>query len=395
MSVKKLIGKIHLWLGLASGLVVFIVSITGCIYVFQKELRSFFYNGYVHIKDKEVKSVDYIPSSELLDIAKVQVGKGLNITLLEMGGNGKAASVRFYKPNGKIDDEQFIWYWDSIDYHYTVYINPFSGEVLKVENTKWEFFNLIVQIHTSLLMGPIGTAIVSFSVLVFVIMLLSGIVLWWPQNRKSYRMRTWFRWKPTTKWRRKNYDLHNILGFYVLFFALIISITGLSWSFSWVRDGVIWVGNGGSNEKTVWPIAKSIGTDKESELGMDKAQVILIDTYPNADEILMFMPRDSVASLISIVRIKEDVIDSWHYFDQYTGQHLDKLLLDDMPSGEKLNMLGYPIHIGSILGLPGKILAFFASLVSASLPITGFLIWYNRKFKKRKGKHIHKITTVS
>ncbi|MEM1260089.1 MAG: PepSY-associated TM helix domain-containing protein, partial [Bacteroidota bacterium] len=153
MSVKKLIGKIHLWLGLASGLVVFIVSVTGCIYVFQKELRSFFYNGYVHIQDKKIKSVDYIPSSELLDIAKAQVGRGLNITLLEMGGNGKAASVRFYKPNGQINDEQFTWYWDSIDYHYTVYINPFSGEVLKVENTKWEFFNLIVQIHTSLLMG--------------------------------------------------------------------------------------------------------------------------------------------------------------------------------------------------------------------------------------------------
>jgi uncharacterized iron-regulated membrane protein len=41
----------------------------------------------------------------------------------------------------------------------------------------------------------------------------------------------------------------------------------------------------------------------------------------------------------------------------------------------------YDIHIGKILGLPGQLLAFFACLVIASLPITGFLIWYGRKKK--------------
>lgn len=47
--------------------------------------------------------------------------------------------------------------------------------------------------------------------------------------------------------------------------------------------------------------------------------------------------------------------------------------------------MNYDIHVGSILGFPGKVLAFLASLIGASLPITGYLIWYGRKFKK-KGK---------
>jgi uncharacterized iron-regulated membrane protein len=42
----------------------------------------------------------------------------------------------------------------------------------------------------------------------------------------------------------------------------------------------------------------------------------------------------------------------------------------------------YDIHIGKILGLPGQLLVFFASLIVASLPITGFYIWYGRKFKR-------------
>ncbi|MEM1260540.1 MAG: PepSY-associated TM helix domain-containing protein [Bacteroidota bacterium] len=384
MSVKKLIGKVHLWLGLASGLVVFIVSITGCIYVFKKELRSLFHNSYVHINTKEGSYGNFIPASELLDIAKAEMGKGFKVTLLETGNHDKAASVRFYKDSEHAKGRQFVWYGDKSDYFYTVYIHPFSGQVLKVENTKWEFFNLVVQVHTNLLIGPIGQTIVSFSVLVFVIMLLTGIILWWPHNKKSFRTRTWFRWKPNAKWARKNYDLHNILGFYMLFFALIISITGLSWSFGWVRESIVWVGNGGTDEKTVWPLAKSNSIDGKSEQGINRAQAKLVNTYPNADEILIFMPRDSVASLIGIVRLKEDVIHSWHYFDQYSGKSLDTLLLDDMPSGERLNMLGYPIHIGSILSLPGKILAFFVSLISASLPVTGFLIWWRRRRKREQ-----------
>jgi len=46
--------------------------------------------------------------------------------------------------------------------------------------------------------------------------------------------------------------------------------------------------------------------------------------------------------------------------------------------------MNYDIHIGAVLGLPGKIMAFVASLIAASLPITGFIIWWGRKKKSKK-----------
>jgi uncharacterized iron-regulated membrane protein len=58
---------------------------------------------------------------------------------------------------------------------------------------------------------------------------------------------------------------------------------------------------------------------------------------------------------------------------------------------QKLRKMNYDIHIGTILGFPGKVLAFLASLIGASLPITGFLVWYGRKFSK-KGKRNAKLT---
>jgi uncharacterized iron-regulated membrane protein len=40
ISFKKAIGKIHLWLGLSSGIIVFIIAITGCLYAFQEEIQN-------------------------------------------------------------------------------------------------------------------------------------------------------------------------------------------------------------------------------------------------------------------------------------------------------------------------------------------------------------------
>jgi uncharacterized iron-regulated membrane protein len=46
--------------------------------------------------------------------------------------------------------------------------------------------------------------------------------------------------------------------------------------------------------------------------------------------------------------------------------------------------MNYDIHTGAILGLPGKFLAFFASLICASLPVTGVYVWWGRKNKAKK-----------
>jgi uncharacterized iron-regulated membrane protein len=53
----------------------------------------------------------------------------------------------------------------------------------------------------------------------------------------------------------------------------------------------------------------------------------------------------------------------------------------------KLNDMNYDIHVGQILGLPGKIIAFVASLICASLPVTGFIIWWGKHKKSGRAKY--------
>src|SRR5687767_8106125 len=57
---------LHLWLGLVSGLIVFIISITGCIYCFQKEIKSLT-QPYQFVKSEEKP---YISPSLLKNIAE-------------------------------------------------------------------------------------------------------------------------------------------------------------------------------------------------------------------------------------------------------------------------------------------------------------------------------------
>jgi uncharacterized iron-regulated membrane protein len=61
--------------------------------------------------------------------------------------------------------------------------------------------------------------------------------------------------------------------------------------------------------------------------------------------------------------------------------------MKDKNFGEKTVGANYDIHVGSILGLPTKIIAFIVSLICASLPVTGFMIWWGRRKRKRRKQH--------
>ena len=82
--------------------------------------------------------------------------------------------------------------------------------------------------------------------------------------------------------------------------------------------------------------------------------------------------------------------DFYHY-DQYTGLELPATgsyagRFADARIADKIVRMNYDMHVGAILGLPGKLLAFFASLIAASLPVTGFVIWRGRRKKRDRVK---------
>ncbi|KUJ61856.1 hypothetical protein AR687_09835 [Flavobacteriaceae bacterium CRH] len=380
MSFKKIILKIHLWLGMGSGLIIFILGITGCIYVFDEELRPIVYHSrYYNDETKnEKKNV-----SELLKIVQDSIGKDKPINAIRIRKENDA-TVTFYTSKEK-ENSNAIWYWDTQEYNYTIYVNPFTGKILKIENTTTEFFNVIVFLHWSLLLtNNIGQPIVGIAVIIFIISLITGLILWWPKNKAAAKQRFWFRWKDTTQWKRKNYDLHNILGYYVMLFALIIAFTGLVWSFKWFDKSVKWIANGGQTiEKKKENLTSDLSQKNNLNL-MDQILKTVEYSYPKAASYMISIPEDSLQTQSVYLENGGNFDRINLQFDQYTGKLLNTKTYADKNNGEKIRSLNYAIHSGGILGLPGKILAFFASLICASLPVSGFYIWWGRNNKKKK-----------
>jgi len=377
MTFKQITGKLHLWLGLCSGLVVLILGITGCLYAFIEEIKPLAYHNrmYVTVPHNAVR----LPLATLQANAQKAIGADKPLQVAEvLTAPDRTVYFRTVKVN-----EKKIFYNGYLEYFYKVYVNPYTGAVVKVENTKWEFFNLVITLHVNLFMGPVvGDKIISWSVVIFVVMLISGLILWWPKNKSAMKQRVWFKWKKDTKWKRKNYDLHNIAGFYAMFILLVIALTGLVWSFEWFNKAVQWTANGG---KTVAELpAVTSDTLDLRPYSMDRILHTALQQDPAATSLFVTIPKNNKAAVSVYARNarRPYFTSTSTFYDQHSGKLLRRSEFSTRNNGEKVLSFNYDLHVGSILGLPGKMLAFFASLIAASLPVTGVYIWWGRKNKK-------------
>lgn len=370
---------LHLWLGLLTGLVVFVVSITGCIYVFIDEFKALVYHERLFVQPQQMP---FRPVSEMLTNARNALGPEYSVSRCDF----QPASDRSWVFRALEINPDGIGHWDYFRYNFRVYVNPYTAEVIHVENTNREFFQIVLALHTHLLLGhKIGQPIVAYSVLIFVLLLVSGLILWWPKkwNAKALRRSFTVKWRAKTK--RLNYDLHNVWGFYMLIPALILALTGLVFSFQWVADSFYFVFSGGQ-PKVVREVPLSQVQQDRSPVPMDRAFAGVLTAHPDADMISMrFREKDTVPFDFQVRKVKSRTYHfEWAYYDRSSGRFLSSYGTADLNSGEKIRAMNFDLHVGSFMGMGGKILMFIASLICTSLPVTGFFIWYNRKWGKRR-----------
>jgi uncharacterized iron-regulated membrane protein len=370
MTLRKIINKVHLVLGLLSGIVVFIVAITGAIWTFESEISDWLQE----YRTVEIQNKPYLKPSILKEIAQPYFDKKHIDNYIYHGANKAMELIHSEKIKGK-------------EFYIKLFMNPYNGQVLYLNKNEFSFFHFIIDLHVNLLMGETGRLIVDFATLIFLFLLITGVVLWWPKNKSALRQRFKFNWKPTTKWKRKNYDVHNILGFYASWVVIFMAITGLAWGFSWMDKGLYFVASGGK-EFIDWPEVKS-KSDIKSKTTLHVEDVIYQTTIAKYSDkfeyVYFYFPSDKTESVYASINNDNKVFynSKEYYYDQRTGDLLHTSDPEKYNGGEKLRSMYYDIHIGKILGLPGQFLVFFASLIVASLPVTGFMIWWGRRNKKK------------
>ncbi|TWR29597.1 PepSY domain-containing protein [Mucilaginibacter pallidiroseus] len=378
-NVKKVAAWLHLWVGLVTGIIVVIVSITGCIQVFDEELFDLVHKDLVEVK----RTGPARPVSELLRIAQNAVGESQPINSFKIGG--KEDSYVF--SNFKVNDKKHLTlsYFSQFKYKNDVYINQYTGQVLGVIDSRYEFFNVVEQLHRQLLLiKPVGSVVVGGCILLFLLMMITGFLLWLPKNYRQFKQNITVKW--SARYKRVNYDLHNSLGFYVLPIAIIIAITGLTWSFKWWEKG-LYQAFGSSKKVELTRKAPIISTADTTGNNIDRIFDSMQANVFNNYRVIGFNLPDKKENVIMTYVYLKNRTDGWrnmsyYYYDARTGKLFDKMEHAKKPLGLKWRNSNKDIHTGRIYGLPTQLLAFFASFICASLPITGFLIWWGKRNKK-------------
>ncbi|WP_164465160.1 PepSY-associated TM helix domain-containing protein [Chryseobacterium lactis] len=380
--IRYVMWLMHLWLGLLSCLIVFIMCLTGCLYAFKNQITDFSNRDkvYINVISGKTKNADLI-QAELFKQNK-------ELTSLLIPDYKGRSYVIGYREN-QLDK--------------SAYYNQYTGEILGQPNVgSNHFFEVVLDLHRNLMMGNAGRQVVGAAVLMFCILLMSGLVLWLPKKLKFLKQGLTVMWK--AKFQRVNHDLHNTLGFYTFLMLFFIAVTGLYITYPWVKNGLI-VSLGGSSidniskekdneddpfgglledmlqkqdEKKNLKNSASASIDKIIQLADQQLPYPAVTSIelPNKENPRYVVIKTNTQNLLGMMLPDEVTFDK-------TGVFKTKELFSDKPLNKQFTALAKPLHTGEIMGLPSIILYFIVSLIGCSLPVTGFLIWWHR-LKKMK-----------
>lgn len=383
LRVRETLNTIHLWLGIGSGLVLFIVCLTGTIYTFSTEIQklidSQLYN--VEVPDGANRLSPTTLISIVLDSVNADVVQSIGIP-----GNRDAS---YQITVAKLPAEVIAASSGGVKAKaITYFVNPYTGEVLGTNETSSSaFFLFVFRMHRWLLLDTaIGRPIVGGATLIFVIIIITGLVIWFPKKLKNWKQG--LKIKTSGKWKRINHDLHTTLGLYASVFLLVMALTGLTWSFEWYKKGFTNV-LGGKKDETP-PTSIYTGA------GMASIEQILTASEPYynpGEDIRIVFPSDSagvvVLSKTSTSFFATSVADRIS-IDQYSAEIRKVDLFSDRTFGAKVLSSVKALHIGSFYGTFSKVVYFIACLIATSLPVTGTIIWINKLRKNNQKVKKHK-----
>lgn len=291
----------------------------------------------------------------------------------------------------------------------SVHVDQYTGEI-KGQYERAPFFTFMFRMHRWLLdsMKPgetvfWGKVIVGTSTLMFVFVLVSGIIIWWPRTSRALKNR--LKITVSKGWRRFWYDLHVAGGIYACVFLLAMALTGLTWSFQWYRTGFYkvfgvetsagghgWAGagnqaalsgrSGGQNRQHGIAGRQGGGQNMSAAATDDVWQTVyerLASDNPGYSRISLM----DGAATVSFDRPGNRRAADRYRFDKADGTITEAVMYKDSDRASKIRGWIYSVHVGSWGGIVTRILAFIAAIVGASLPLTGYWMWLRRLYGRK------------
>lgn len=381
--MRKIFRNIHLWLSVPFGILITLICFSGAALVFEKEVMELCHRELYFVKKVEAAP---LPMEQLMTKVAATLPDSVSVTGVNISSDPERAyQVTLSKPRRA-----------------SMYVDQYTGEITgKYERAP--FFNFMFRMHRWLLDsmkqdGGIfwGKMIVGTSTLMFVFVLISGVVVWWPRTRKA--LKNSLKIVANKGWRRFWYDLHVAGGMYALVFLLAMALTGLTWSFQWYRTGFYKtfgvevqpsMGRGNAAANATAKGGKRDGKPEGREgrgahryspyTNWQQVYEQLAEANPDYKQISV---SDGSAS-VAVPRFGNQRGTDRYKFNPRNGEITETTLYKDLDNSGKIRGWIYSVHVGSWGGMLTRILTFVAALIGASLPLTGYYLWIRKKIKRR------------
>ncbi|WP_439859660.1 PepSY domain-containing protein [Pseudomonas sp. MBLB4136] len=363
---KQILFQLHWLLGISAGLVLALMGVTGAAYSFQDELLRALNPQTLRL---EVRPTVLTPA-EL--VQRVEAATGMRVVGLALEpGSDSAARVSFVPAAGERRGPMR-------------YVDPYSGEVL-APPTGQAFFALMLQLHRFLAMGDSGKQVTAASTLALLFFCLSGLYLRWPRQASNWR--AWLLLDRGKKGRAFNWDLHAVLGTWCLMFYLLAALTGLFWSYDWYRDGVTGLLGDAPGAQRDRPGRRAAAPLAAPEVDYQALWSGLRDAAgPQLASWNLRLP-ERPGQPASVLYLLRDAAHPRAYnqlgLDPLSGRVSHHERYADKSFGARLLTSVYALHSGEYFGLAGRVLMALASGVMPLFAITGWLLYLDRRRKRR------------
>jgi len=336
----------HRWLALVVAVFLAVVAVSGGLLVFEGPVSR---ARQPHV----VPAGSRLPLDTLVQRARVKAGGG-DVEAMVLGDSPDVA-------------------WDVGFSETDVLVNPYTGAILTSPpgpDPLVAFMRKVHLLHTRLLGGRVGNAIVIAVTFVALFLVLSGIIIWW-------RDKIW-RVNRAGSWKRTNFDLHHSLGIFSAVVLLIITSTGL-----WVHYGTVdeWMRKLNSSPTRPIPSqpAAAPGTPL---LSLDSIADAARAAVPGASIMNIQLPPGPKRPAMVQLKYPEDHTPAGRsrvFVDKYRGTVLLAMSTRTAQAGQHMIDIKRSLHTGDIYGLPTQVLWMLAALVLATQAVTGVLMWWNAK----------------
>jgi len=368
---RKIIFWTHLTCGVAAGIFIFLMCVTGALLSFQSNILSF--------AEREMRSVQ--PPTE----------NAQRLSINEIVAKAQAAKPASKPSNITLQSDKSAAAIVSLGRDGQVFVNPYNGEITGEGAKGWRgFFRTIEDAHRWLTLSgdgrPVGKAINDVCNLIFLFLAISGIYIWFPRRLswRHFKAALTFRWK--VKGKARDFNWHTVIGFWSSLILIILTLTGAIISYQWAGN-LLYTLTGNEpppqqaqqpnqqpeqpfaipeNLNEIWTKAENHATWKTIALRLQIAKDSAVFTIDEGKYWNMF-GRSTLT-----IDAKNGEVAKWESYGEQNA-------------GRQLRSWARFTHTGETGGIVGQILGFLACIGGAFLVWTGLsLAW--RRFRGWRAK---------